>query len=52
MYTLERERERERELKTKKKKKKVSFPTSERLGERALPRCRDLALSPNKVVHV
>jgi hypothetical protein len=41
MYTLERERE----LKTKKRKEKSFFPTSERLRERALPRCRDLALS-------
>ncbi len=43
------ERERERELKTKKKEE---LRTSERLRERALPRCRDLALSLDKVVDV
>ncbi len=45
MYTL---RERERAENEKKEK----LRTSERLRERTLPRCRDLALSLDKVVDV
>ncbi len=48
VHFRERERERERErdrVRAENKKEKSFFPTSERLRERALPRCRDLALS-------
>jgi len=54
MYTLERERERERETDARSQpenEKKVA-QTRERLRERALPRCRDLALGETKVVHI